>query len=116
MHKVSQSPSGKRIVFMDNFYTRHPLARKIKQLTNNEIKVIGTVKLNSLDTYNKTNVVKAIEMMKDMPLGSWLLVQCFDSLPQRSNKSKKVKSEFSSSTSSKSRKRKSNCWEFHYNK
>ena len=77
MHQVLKSPSGKRVVFMDNYYTRHPFARKIKHLTNDEIKVIGTIKLNSLDTYNKTNVVRAIEMMKDVPMGSWLLVQCF---------------------------------------
>ena len=37
MHKVLQSPSGKQVLFMDNYYTRHPFAQKIKQLTNDEI-------------------------------------------------------------------------------
>ena len=97
LHKMSQSPSGKRVVFMDNFYTRHPLARKIKQLTNNEIKVIGTVKLNSLDAYNKKNITEAIERMKTALNGDWLLVQCFDSVPLRNKKAKKIKKEGSSS-------------------
>ena len=106
MHQVLKSPSGKRVVFMDNYYTRHPFARKIKHLTNDEIKVIGTIKLNSLNTYNKTNVVRAIEMMKDVTMGSWLLVQCFDSKPKRSEKKKKVKLEFKKSTSTAKRRKK----------
>ena len=77
------------MVFMDNFYTRHSLARKIKQLTKDEIKVIGTVKLNLLDAYNKKNVTEAIQIMQNMPMGSWLLVQCFDSKPKRSTKTRK---------------------------
>ena len=103
MHQVLKSPSG---VFMDNYYTRHPFARKIKHLTNDEIKVIGTIKLNSLDTYNKTNVVRAIEMMNDVPMGSWILVQCFDSKPKRSEKKKKVKLESKKSTSAAKRRKK----------
>jgi hypothetical protein len=37
----SPSPSGRRIVVMDNFYTRHTLAVAAQILTDGEVKVIG---------------------------------------------------------------------------
>ena len=89
MYKMLQSPCGKRVIFMDNYYTRHPLGRKIKQLTNNETKIIGTVKMNLVDKYNKPKVLEAIEMLQDANHGTWYLVPCFD--PPKSTKSSSKK-------------------------
>ena len=66
---------------MDNFYTRHALGKQIKSLTNNEIRIIGAVRMNFVDKLNKSNVERAYEMVEKMVHGSWLLVQCFDSGP-----------------------------------
>ena len=41
-----------------------------------------------------------------MIIGSWLLVQCFQSKPKRSNKTKKVKSEPNETITTSSKKRK----------
>ena len=68
--------------------------------------MIGTFKLNLLDTFNKTNIVQSIEMMKEIPMSSWLLVQCFDSKPKQSSKSKKIKSESNVHTSSAKKRKK----------
>ena len=80
-HKFELPQDKKRIVFMDNFYTRHVLGKQIKSLTNDEIRIIGTVRMNFVDKLNKPNVKKAYEMVEKMVHGSWLLVQCFDSGP-----------------------------------
>jgi hypothetical protein len=44
--KKLPDPSGKRSIFMDNFYTRHNLAEKVKVLTDGEICITGTCRLN----------------------------------------------------------------------
>ena len=76
LHQKQKSPSGKRVVFMDNFYTRHPLAQTIEKLTSDEIKVIGTMKLSNVDKINKQQLQNAKKTLEDMPRGSWILLQC----------------------------------------
>jgi hypothetical protein len=50
---------------MDNFYTRHNLAEKVKVLTDGEIRITGTCRLNVINTRNKVGVKKGIDMLKD---------------------------------------------------
>ena len=89
MSKKHEYPNGKRIVFMDNFYTRHNLALQIKALTDNKTSVIDAVRLNLVDSANRKNLKTAkarIDKNKDIPRGYWLLVQCFT----KSNDKKKA--------------------------
>ena len=78
MHHTFELPEGKRVVFMDNFYTRHALGKQFKSLTNSEIRIIGTVRMNFVDKLNKPNGEKAYDMEGKMVHGSWLLIQCFN--------------------------------------
>lgn len=76
--KKQPDPSGKRHIFMDNFYTRHTLAEKVKVMTDGEIRITGTCRLNVINTINKVGVKKGIDMLKEKPRGSWVLVRAFN--------------------------------------
>lgn len=67
-----------RFVVTDNFYTRHVLGRQIKSFTDGEVKLLGTVRLNSVDTANRSVIKEATSLMKDKPRGSCLLFQTMD--------------------------------------
>ena len=64
-----------RYVFMNNFYTRHKLARTISKFSDNDVKVIGTVRGNFIDGATRENVMKVIADLKDKPCNSWYLVR-----------------------------------------
>lgn len=67
-HK-QKDPSGKRHLYMDNFYTRHNLAEKVKQLSDQEIRITGTCRLNVIDKFNKVGVKAAINLLRDEERG-----------------------------------------------
>jgi hypothetical protein len=76
--KKLPDPSGKRSIFIDNFYTRHNLAEKVKVMTDGEIHITGTCRLDVINARNKVGVKKGIDMLKDRPRGSWALVRAFN--------------------------------------
>ena len=51
--KQLKDPTGKRLVVMDNFYTRHLLARRAAKTSDDEICILGTVRLSNVDACNK---------------------------------------------------------------
>ena len=63
------------VVYMDNFYTRHALARACGDFMDNAMKTTGTVKLNLVDKVNKPVVVQGIKNLEKQERGSWILVQ-----------------------------------------
>ena len=75
---LAKDTSGKRLFFTDNFYTRHVLAKVLKQITDGEARICGTVKFTNVDATNRTYLLKGIEELKDLPRGSWKLIQAFD--------------------------------------
>ena len=50
--KILPDPNGKRLLFVDNFYTRHLLAQELKRITDGKVRVIGTVKFTNIDATN----------------------------------------------------------------
>ena len=83
------------VVYMDNFYTRHSLARAIDEYTDGNIKVTGTVRLNLVDKVNKNNVTMAIKYLENKDRGSWVLVKAFTGVvhPDRSKQQAKEKTK-----------------------
>ena len=81
-----------RLVFMDNFYSRHTFATHLKQFSDNDIKVIGTVRCNMVDSANRDNVLKGLKRVNDKPMHSWVLVRAHDTVSSTSNKRRKVQS------------------------
>jgi hypothetical protein len=73
--KRLRDPSGRRVFFTDNFYTRHNLAMVLSEFTDGEGKLIGTVKYTNVDATNRYYLFKAMEQMKDAERGSWCLVR-----------------------------------------
>ncbi len=76
--KVRKSPTGKRVVFADNFYTRHTMAKKLMEITDGEIRMTETIKMNNGDAINRVRLKEAIMQMKDAERGSWMLVRAYD--------------------------------------
>ena len=70
----------KSIFFGENFYTRHVLARKLLQYTDNEVHMIGTVWFNLVDVISRPLVQKAMDLVDSRPCGSCYLVATKDSL------------------------------------
>jgi hypothetical protein len=73
-----QPSGGKRYFFCDNNYTRHTLAYALHEFTDGEAHMIGTVMFTNVDATNRSDLSKAIELLKDMERGSWALVQAYD--------------------------------------
>ena len=78
-------PSGRRVFFTDNFYTRHNLAISLKAITDGECRLVGTVKFTNVDSTNRYYLFKAIEQLKNSPRGSWLLVRAYNKDPNYEN-------------------------------
>ena len=76
--KLHKDPSGKRIFFTDNFYTRHVLAKELKRMTDNEARMIGIIKFTNVDATNRKFLSEAMLSMKDAERGSWCLVRAYD--------------------------------------
>ena len=51
----------KQWIFTDNFYTRHVLAKKILQFSDQEICMTGTVRFNLVDAINRPALKEAID-------------------------------------------------------
>jgi hypothetical protein len=76
--KIYQDPNNKRVIFCNNFYTRHTLAASLRRITNGETRLIGTCRFNNVDATNRFYLKQAIEALKLKPRGSWMLVRAYD--------------------------------------
>ncbi len=76
--KLFKDANERRTLVMDNFYTRHVLARQLKILSDEDIRIIGTVRFNNVDAVNRPHLKEALSQISTKPRGSWLLVQSFD--------------------------------------
>lgn len=67
-------------VFCDNFYTRLSLANKIKEFTDDEVCVTGTVRYNYVDKYNKPLVLTGLKALgvDNTERGCWVLVPAYN--------------------------------------
>jgi hypothetical protein len=77
-NKNDPDPSGKHVIFCDNFYTHHILASLLKAITEGEFHLIGKVRFLNVDVTNRHYLKTAIEQLKKKPRGSWLLVCVYD--------------------------------------
>lgn len=66
---------GGGLMVMKIFYTRHIFARQLDMLSEGEYKLLGTVRLNSVDNVNQNAFEEGIVLLKPAERGSWLLVQ-----------------------------------------
>ena len=86
---------------MDNFYTRHTLAKKIYVATDSEMYTIGTMRFNNVDKTSKKLVEKAMKKLEEEPRGYWYLVSIADtvnktnSVKRKSKRCKNCKSGYS---------------------
>lgn len=67
-----------RLVVTDKFYTRHVLASELKRLTDGDFQMLGTVRLNLVDSIKRKNRKDAQEEIKTVPRVSWVLCQVYE--------------------------------------
>lgn len=68
------SESGRRLLFTDNFYNSNEFARGLMSLSDNEIRVVGTMRLNYVDGGSRVSMQKAIASLKIADRNHWILV------------------------------------------
>ena len=90
-HRRSNDSQVHTVVYMDNYYTRHALARACSDFTDNSMKVTGTVKMNLVDKVNKPSVIQATKDLEKLPRGSWILVQVYTAVIHPDSKIQKEK-------------------------
>ena len=59
-----ESPFKKRLVVTDNYYTRPSLSRIVKQMSDGEIRTLGTLRLSYAGPPNRKNLEAAITQLK----------------------------------------------------
>jgi hypothetical protein len=69
--KIYEDPNHKRVNFCDNFYTRHNLATSLKQITDGEIRLVGTCCFNNVDATNRFYLKQAIKSLKNKHLSNF---------------------------------------------
>ena len=72
--KKLKDPSGKCMVFMDNFYTCHSLGQALKKMTDGEERITGTCHLNNINKVNHIGVMKALALLEKEERGAWALI------------------------------------------
>ncbi|ETL86097.1 hypothetical protein L917_14450, partial [Phytophthora nicotianae] len=73
-----RSPTGRRLVVSDNSYTRHTFAHALQMFTDGETHLLGTVRINLVDKWNKPGVAAAIQRVDKGARGGWELVATVD--------------------------------------
>ena len=64
-NKNDPDPSGKHVIYCDNFYTHHIiLASSLKAITEGESRLIGKVRFLNVDVTNRHYLKTAIEQLK----------------------------------------------------
>jgi hypothetical protein len=79
--RIVPDPSGRRIFFTDNFYTRHQLAYALKVMMDGEARMIGTVRFSNVNCTNRFYLQQAIDLTDAKPRGSWCIVRAYDEHP-----------------------------------
>ena len=96
-HMNKKYPCGKRVIFMDPYYTCHHLASALHHVIDGKCFVIGTVKQNFFDGINWKFVQEGLTILENTPRGSWILVRAhnknnnYDILLKQYNKKTKKK-------------------------
>ncbi|KAL3670006.1 hypothetical protein V7S43_005377 [Phytophthora oleae] len=80
MNQQLPAPNGKRVVVMDSYYTRHSFAKHVLSMSGGETCIIGTCRLNYVDSLTRLAVEAAILQLKDAAQGSWKLVAAIDTV------------------------------------
>ena len=87
----NEEATARTVVYMDNYYTRHALARACSEFTDNAVKVTGTVKMNLVDKVNKLAVAQAVKDLEKKERGSWILVRVYTGVIHPDNKLQKAR-------------------------
>lgn len=66
------------MVFIDNFYTQHLLAKKLDLLSDGECGIFGNVQIKNVDAINRPNLKQTLEELEHKNRGEWQLWQAMD--------------------------------------
>ena len=60
-------------MFLDNFYTRHQVAKTLLRITGGKVRTIGTISLNNVGSVNKKYIMSANEELDGREKGSYAI-------------------------------------------
>ncbi|RLN49201.1 hypothetical protein BBJ28_00014775, partial [Nothophytophthora sp. Chile5] len=80
--RLMQSPTGRRLLICENFYTRHVFAKAVLAFTDGDVKVLGTVRMDLVDRWNKPELKEAFKRVHARQRGAWELVGAVDPDPE----------------------------------
>ena len=66
---------------MDNYDTRHALAKTLAKAVDKKARITGTVKLTNVDAIYTKNIQEACLQLKNAKRGSWKLAAMYDPPP-----------------------------------
>ncbi|KAF4143098.1 Transposase IS4 [Phytophthora infestans] len=78
MTLTHQSPTGRRLIVCNNYYTRHELAKAVLAFTDGEVRMVGTCKVNQMGKWNESEIALSVERVKLIERGSWELIAAVD--------------------------------------
>ncbi|GMF26610.1 unnamed protein product [Phytophthora fragariaefolia] len=79
--RVLRSPTEHRLVVSDNFYTRHTFAQAQLKITDGEMHLLGTVRINLVDKWKKVVMAAAVARLGAGERGTWEVVAAVDPEP-----------------------------------
>ncbi|GMF34285.1 unnamed protein product [Phytophthora lilii] len=71
-------PSGKRVISMDSYYTRHALGKHVLEMTRGETRILGTCRLNYVDALTRSALEAAVFALANAVRASWKLVAALE--------------------------------------
>ncbi len=77
MEQLHTSGREKRLVYMDNFYTQATLADALLKMSDEKVRIPGTVRLNFVKATDLVHLSEAHNRLKELQRGSWFLVASF---------------------------------------
>lgn len=75
-----KSPHEQRFLVTGNFYTSHTICRALMKLTNDVMRLLGTVRMANLSSRDQSNVKAAADLMSTFARGVCLHCEAFEGL------------------------------------
>ncbi|POM65749.1 Hypothetical protein PHPALM_18494 [Phytophthora palmivora] len=80
-----------KLVVSDNVYIWHTFARAVMRFTDNEMHLLGAVRFNLVERWNKAAFTESVARVAARDCGSWELVAAVDPVSDREKKGAKYK-------------------------
>lgn len=75
--QLCASACGGRFIFTDNYYTSNEFGRCLMEMTDGEMRLIGTIRLSYVESKIKSNLQQSFVCSKNAKRNQWALIRSF---------------------------------------